>query len=61
MAVSKCTYIFVAINRIQTKTTPIMLRVTEVDEKSARLRFVSDYILCFAGRLPAYRGPNGTI
>ncbi|WP_145558703.1 host cell division inhibitor Icd-like protein [Yersinia mollaretii] len=61
MAASKCTYIFVAINRIQTKTTPIMLRVTAIDEKSARQRFFSDYVLCFSGRLPAYRGNHGTI
>ncbi|EOY1432024.1 host cell division inhibitor Icd-like protein [Yersinia enterocolitica] len=35
--------------------------VTATDEQSARQRFVSDYVLCFAGRLPVYRGHHGTI
>ncbi|WP_145607952.1 host cell division inhibitor Icd-like protein, partial [Yersinia rochesterensis] len=56
MAAPKCTYIFVAINRIQTKTAPIMLRVTATDEKSARQRFVSDYVL-----LAAYPHIGGTM
>ncbi|WP_339056459.1 host cell division inhibitor Icd-like protein [Candidatus Regiella endosymbiont of Tuberolachnus salignus] len=56
MATSKCTYIFAAINRSQKKIKPIMLYATAIDEKSARQRYVADYILLFAGRLPVTGG-----
>lgn len=52
MATQKFTWLFAAINRNQRYSRPIMLRVTANDEHSARLHFASDYILCFAGRLP---------
>ncbi|WP_431224797.1 host cell division inhibitor Icd-like protein [Serratia sp. L9] len=58
MATSKCTYIFAAINRTQKKVKPVMLRVTALDEQSARRRYASDYVLLFAGRLPVQGGEH---
>lgn len=56
MAISKCTWIFAAINRSQSSRRPVMLRVTADDERSARRRLAGDYVLLFAGRLPRRGG-----
>lgn len=56
MAASKSTRIFAAINRSQLSCRPVMLRITAIDERSARSRMAADYILLFAGRLPLHGG-----
>ncbi|MBD8145301.1 MULTISPECIES: host cell division inhibitor Icd-like protein [Pantoea] len=56
MAASKSTWIFAAINRSQLSCRPVMLRITAIDERSARSRMAADYILLFAGRLPCRGG-----
>ncbi|MDU6432890.1 MAG: host cell division inhibitor Icd-like protein [Pantoea sp.] len=56
MAASKSTWIFAAINRSQLSCRPVMLRITAIDERSARGRMAADYILLFAGRLPCRGG-----
>ncbi|MGV2878090.1 host cell division inhibitor Icd-like protein [Pantoea vagans] len=56
MAASKSTWIFAAINRSQLFCRPVMLRITAIDERSARSRMAADYILLFAGRLPCRGG-----
>lgn len=56
MAASKSTWIFAAINRSQLSRRPVMLRITAIDERSARSRMAADYILLFAGRLPCLGG-----
>lgn len=56
MAASKSTWIFAAINRSQLFCRPFMLRITAIDERSARSQMAADYILLFAGHLPFYGG-----
>ncbi|WP_313653796.1 host cell division inhibitor Icd-like protein [Pantoea sp.] len=56
MARQKSTWIFAAINRSQLSCRPVMLRITDIDERSARSRMAADYILLFAGRLPVHGG-----
>ncbi|EKN4748479.1 host cell division inhibitor Icd-like protein [Yersinia proxima] len=58
MAISKCTYIFAAINRTQRKIRPLMLRITACNETTARRQLAGDYILLFAGRLPVRAGSH---
>ncbi|MFV9668565.1 host cell division inhibitor Icd-like protein [Pantoea sp. KXB25] len=56
MAKQKSTWIFAAINRSQLSCRPAMLRISAIDERSARSRMATDYILLFAGRLPCRGG-----
>lgn len=46
------TFIFAAVRRTDAAARPCMLRTVAGDERTARARLVSDYVLSFAGRLP---------
>ncbi|WP_265693617.1 host cell division inhibitor Icd-like protein [Providencia rustigianii] len=46
-------WLFLALNRSDYTAKPCRIAVTAPNENSARLMFVRDYILSFAGRLPA--------
>jgi len=49
----KFTFLFAAVRRAEPKAPVCMLRSTADNEHSARRLFARDYVLCFAGRLPA--------
>lgn len=49
---SKFTFIFAAVRRTDRAASPCMLRFAAPDERTARAKFVRDYVLCFAGRVP---------
>ncbi|WP_322740653.1 host cell division inhibitor Icd-like protein [Providencia heimbachae] len=46
-------WLFLALNRSDYTAKPCRIAVTAPNENSARLMLVRDYILSFAGRLPA--------
>ncbi|MCD2354883.1 host cell division inhibitor Icd-like protein [Pantoea sp. MHSD4] len=47
------TFIFAAVRRTDAAARPCMLRTVAGDERSARATLARDYVLSFAGRLPA--------
>ncbi|RJT55864.1 host cell division inhibitor Icd-like protein [Rahnella variigena] len=49
----KFTFLFAAVRRAEPKAPICMLRSAADNEHSARRQFARDYVLCFAGRLPA--------
>jgi len=49
----KFTFLFAAVRRAEPKAPVCMLRSAADNEHSARRLFARDYVLCFAGRLPA--------
>lgn len=49
----KFTFLFAAVRRAEPKAPVCMLRSAADNEHSARRLFTRDYVLCFAGRLPA--------
>jgi len=49
----KFTFLFAAVRRAEPKAPVCMLRSAADNEHSARRQFARDYVLCFAGRLPA--------
>ncbi|WP_421670476.1 host cell division inhibitor Icd-like protein [Rahnella sp. EDr1-12] len=49
----KFTFLFAAVRRAEPKAPICMLRSAADNEHSARRLFARDYVLCFAGRLPA--------
>jgi len=49
----KFTFLFAAVRRAEPKAPVCMLRYAADNEHSARRQFARDYVLCFAGRLPA--------
>lgn len=50
---SEFTFIFAAVRRADATARPCMLRTVAGDERSARASLARDYVLSFAGRLPA--------
>ncbi|WP_428846756.1 host cell division inhibitor Icd-like protein [Providencia rettgeri] len=51
-------WLFLALNRSDYTAKPCRIAVTAPNENSARLMLVRDYILSFAGRLPAIGGKH---
>ncbi|HGW5831500.1 TPA: host cell division inhibitor Icd-like protein [Proteus mirabilis] len=51
-------FLFLSIKRSDTTAKPCRIAVTAPNEHDARLMLVRDYILSFAGRLPAIGGNN---
>lgn len=51
-------WLFLALNRSDYTAKPCRIAVTAPNENSARLMLVRDYMLIFAGRLPATGGEN---
>jgi hypothetical protein len=49
----KFTFLFAAVRRAEPKAPVCMLRSAADSEHSARRLLARDYVLCFAGRLPA--------
>ncbi|MFT4271547.1 MAG: host cell division inhibitor Icd-like protein [Pantoea sp.] len=49
----KFTFLFLAVRRADFLAQPCAIRVTARDEHSARAQLSAEYVLCFAGRLPA--------
>ncbi|CNE38414.1 MULTISPECIES: host cell division inhibitor Icd-like protein [Yersinia] len=46
-------FIFAAIKRSDVKAKPVMKRVTASSYKEARRKLISNYVISFAGRIPA--------
>ncbi|WP_145591612.1 host cell division inhibitor Icd-like protein [Yersinia rochesterensis] len=46
-------FIFAAIKRSDVKAKPVMIRVTASSYKEARRKLISNYVISFAGRIPA--------
>ncbi|WP_312346862.1 host cell division inhibitor Icd-like protein [Leclercia sp.] len=51
---SKFTFLFLAVLRADRSARPCALRITAGSEHEARLHLTSNFILCFAGRLPVH-------
>ncbi|QKG47083.1 host cell division inhibitor Icd-like protein [Providencia rettgeri] len=51
-------WLFLALNRSDYTAKPCRIAVTAPNENSARLMLVRDYMLIFAGRLPASGGKH---
>lgn len=51
-------FLFLSIKRSDTTAKPCRITITAPNEHDARLMLVRDYILSFAGRLPAIGGKN---
>ncbi|EJD6672366.1 host cell division inhibitor Icd-like protein [Providencia rettgeri] len=51
-------WLFLALNRSDYTAKPCRIAVTAPSENSARLMLVRDYMLIFAGRLPAIGGKH---
>ncbi|WP_415885786.1 host cell division inhibitor Icd-like protein [Providencia rettgeri] len=51
-------WLFLALNRSDYTAKPCRIAVTAPNESSARLMLVRDYMLIFAGRLPAIGGKH---
>ncbi|MGJ3354341.1 host cell division inhibitor Icd-like protein [Providencia sp. Je.9.19] len=51
-------WLFLALNRSDYTAKPCRIAVTAPNENSARLMLVRDYMLIFAGRLPAIGGKH---
>ncbi|MEY0136008.1 MULTISPECIES: host cell division inhibitor Icd-like protein [Providencia] len=51
-------WLFLALNRSDYTAKPCRIVVTASNENSARLMLVRDYMLIFAGRLPAIGGKH---
>ena len=50
----KFTFLFLAVRRADFLAQPCAMRVTADDERAARVQLATEYVLCFAGRLPAF-------
>ncbi|EIZ2213889.1 Ash-like/host cell division inhibitor Icd-like protein [Cronobacter sakazakii] len=46
------TFLFLAVRRADCGAQPLAVRVNAGTERAARAQLISDYVLCFAGRLP---------
>ncbi|EOG6955892.1 host cell division inhibitor Icd-like protein [Yersinia ruckeri] len=46
-------FIFATIKRSDVKAKPVMKRVTASSYKEARRKLISNYVISFAGRIPA--------
>ena len=46
------TFLFLAVRRIDGKALPVPVRITAHTERDARLQLITDFVLCFAGRIP---------
>ncbi|EKN3634492.1 host cell division inhibitor Icd-like protein [Yersinia enterocolitica] len=46
-------FIFATIKRSDVKAKPVMMRVTARSYKEARQQLIGDYVISFAGRIPA--------
>lgn len=46
-------FIFATIKRSDVKAKPVMMRVTARSYKEARQQLIRDYVISFAGRIPA--------
>lgn len=46
-------FIFATVKRSDVKAKPVMMRVTARSYKEARQQLISDYVISFAGRIPA--------
>lgn len=46
-------FLFLAVKRADSTDIPHRIETTAPDEQAARLMLVADYILAFAGRVPA--------
>lgn len=51
-------FIFAAIKRSDVKAKPVMKRVAASSYKEARRELISNYVISFAGRIPAQRVCN---
>lgn len=47
------TFLFLAVRRIDGKALPAPVRITARNERDARLQLITEFVLCFAGRIPS--------
>lgn len=52
-------FLFLAVKRADSTDIPHRIETTAPDEQAARLMLVADYILAFAGRVPAQEVAHG--
>jgi len=55
------TFLFLAVRRTDGKARPAPVRITAPNERDARLKLIAEFVICFAGRLPAHRAGEGRI
>ncbi|WP_374990627.1 host cell division inhibitor Icd-like protein [Pantoea sp. SOD02] len=49
---SEFTFLFLAVRRADSSARPEPIRVNAYNERDARLQLITDFIICFAGRIP---------
>ncbi|WOZ76605.1 host cell division inhibitor Icd-like protein [Kosakonia sacchari] len=47
------TFLFLAVRRTDGKALPAPVRITAPNERDARLQLITEFVLCFAGRIPS--------
>jgi len=47
------TFLFLAVRRTDGKALPAPVRITAHNERDARLQLITEFVLCFAGRIPS--------
>jgi len=55
------TFLFLAVRRIDGKALPAPVRITAHNEREARLQQISEFVLCFAGRIPSKSCGEGRV
>ncbi|WP_343711262.1 host cell division inhibitor Icd-like protein [Kosakonia radicincitans] len=55
------TFLFLAVRRIDGKALPAPVRITAHNERDARLQLITEFVLCFAGRIPSRISGEGRV
>lgn len=55
------TFLFLAVRRIDDKALPAPVRITAHNERDARLQLITEFVLCFAGRIPSRISGEGRV
>jgi len=55
------TFLFLAVRRADGNSRPAPVRITAQNERAARLSLITDFVVCFAGRLPVRSAGEGRV
>ena len=55
------TFLFLAVRRADGNSRPSPVRITAQNERAARLSLITDFVVCFAGRLPVSSAGEGRV
>jgi len=55
------TFLFLAVRRADANSRPAPVRITAQNERAARLSLITDFVVCFAGRLPVSSAGEGRV